>query len=143
MTRFDLTFRSTESKFRAIIVRVELGVYTPPTRYTITMAIGSAVRSVRYESSVGDISMDVEQTPSAPSIIKRQTVAIVQDDQEVDDAEYANGDEYGYDYPEETKAVKKTRNDDTPFNRALPVAELPDDFEGEALDGATFLALSK
>jgi hypothetical protein len=107
------------------------------------MAIGSAVRSVRYERSVGDISMDVDQPPSAPSVTKQQAVAIVQEVQEVDGAGRANGDDEEYDYPEETKAVKKTRNDDTPFNRALPVAELPDDFDGEALDGATFLALSK
>jgi hypothetical protein len=101
------------------------------------MAIGSAVRSVRYERSVGDISMDVDQPPSAPSVTKQQAVAIVQEVQEVDGAGRANGDD------EETKAVNNTPNDDTPFNRALPVAELPDDFDGEALDGATFLALSK
>jgi hypothetical protein len=106
------------------------------------MAIGSAVRSVRYERSVGDISMDVDQPPSAPSVTKQQPVAIVQEVKE-DDAGRANGDDEEYDYPEDTKAVKKTRNDDTPFNRALPVADLPDDFDGEALDGATFLALSK
>jgi hypothetical protein len=104
------------------------------------MAIGSAVRSVRYEKSVGDIDMDVDHTFT---VAKQQVIAHVHEDQEEDDAEHVNGDEDGYDYPEETKAVKKTRNDDTPFNRALPVAELPDDFDGEALDGATFLALSK
>ena len=103
------------------------------------MAIGSAVRSVRYEKSVGDISMDVDHF----TVAKEQVIAHVQEDQEEGDAGHVNGDEDGYDYPEETKAVKKTRTDDTPFNRALPVAELPDDFDGEALDGATFLALSK
>jgi hypothetical protein len=104
------------------------------------MAIGSAVRSVRYESSVGDISMDLDHIVN---VAKQQVIAHVQEDQVEDNAEHANEDEDGYDYPEEPKPTKKTRNDDTPFNRALPVAELPDDFDGEALDGATFLALSK
>jgi len=107
------------------------------------MAIGSAIRSVRYESSVGDVSMDIDQ---AATVTKHQVTAVVQEKQPEDDAEHANADEDGYDYNEEPKGTKKTRkeaNDDIPFNRALPVAELPDDFDGEALDGATFLALAK
>ena len=107
------------------------------------MAIGSAVRSVRYESSVGDVSMDVDQ---AATVTKQQRIAVVQERRSEDDTEHDNGDADGYDYNEEPKGTKKTRkeaNDDVPFNRALPVAELPDDFDGEALDGATFLALAK
>lgn len=63
-----------------------------------------------------------------------------------DDDGHGHGDDDEYDYPEEVQETKKSRKevkDDVPFNRALPVAELPDDFDGEALDGATFLALSK
>lgn len=30
-----------------------------------------------------------------------------------------------------------------PFGQALPVADLPDDFDGEVLDGATYLAVAK
>ena len=107
------------------------------------MAIGSAVRSVRYESSVGDVSMDVDQ---AATVTKQQIIAVVQERRSEDDTEHDNGDEDGYDHDEQPKGTKKTRkeaNDDVPFNRALPVAELPDDFDGEALDGATFLALAK
>jgi len=87
--------------------------------------------------------MDIDQ---AAAVTKRQITAVVQETQSEDDAEHDNGDEDGYDYTEEPKSTKKTRkeaNDDVPFNRALPVAELPDDFDGEALDGATFLALAK
>ena len=94
---------------------------------------------MRYESSVGDISMDVDQ---APTVAKPQITGHVLERPEEDDAEHANGDNEQYDYPEETRGTKK-KNDDAPFNRALPVAELPDDFDGEALDGATFLALAK
>jgi predicted 2-oxoglutarate/Fe(II)-dependent dioxygenase YbiX len=81
-----------------------------------------------------------------PAVIKQHPIAHVQDRQEVDEAEDVDGDDEQYDQPEEPKRTKKTRkelNDDVPFNRALPVAELPDDFDGEALDGATFLALAK
>ena len=84
--------------------------------------------------------MDLDHTVT---VAKQQVIAHVQQDQQEDDAGHVNGDEDGYDYPEEPKPTRKIRNDDTPFNRALPVAELPDDFDGEALDGATFLALSK
>ena len=87
--------------------------------------------------------MDVDQ---AATVTKQQTIAVVQERRSEDDTEHANGDEDEYDYNEEPKGPKKTRkeaNDDVPFNRALPVAELPDDFDGEALDGATFLALAK
>jgi hypothetical protein len=107
------------------------------------MAIGSAVRSVRYESSVGDVSMDLDHIPA---VIKQHPIAHAQERQEVDNTEDANGDNEQYDPPEEPKRTKKSRkdtNDDVPFNRALPVAELPDGFDGEALDGATFLALAK
>ena len=98
---------------------------------------------MRYERSVGEISMDVDQ---APTVAKPRITGHVQERPEEDDAEHANGDNEQYDYPEETRGTKKPRKekiDDAPFNRALPVAELPDDFDGEALDGATFLALSK
>ena len=87
--------------------------------------------------------MDVDQ---APTVAKPRITGHVQERPEEDDAEHANGDDEQYDYSEETQRTKKPRkekNDDAPFNRALPVAELPDDFDGEALDGATFLALSK
>jgi hypothetical protein len=107
---------------------------------TIIMAIGSAVRSIRFENSVGDVSMDLDH---ASTSVEREAVADEQyeyEDIEEDDAVADNDQE------EEVQGRKKSRRearDDVPFNRALPVAELPDDFDGEALDGATFLALAK
>jgi len=44
----------------------------------------------------------------------------------------------------EAEAENQDARDDIkrPGGQALPVAELPDDFEGEAQDGATYLALA-
>jgi len=143
MTRFAFDFSVDGIKISGDHRQRSVRCNAPPTRYTITMAIGSAVRSVRYESSVGDVSMDVDQ---AATVTKQQIIAVVQGRRSEDDTEHDNGDEDGYDHDEQPKRTKKTRkeaNDDVPFNRALPVAELPDDFDGEALDGATFLALAK
>lgn len=62
-------------------------------------------------------------------------------DDEVDWSE----DDYADGHDDAPASQNKDRNnkDKVPFNRVLPVAELPDDFDGEVLDGATFLALSK
>lgn len=132
----------TESKFRAIIVTNLSERSRLQLRITIiTMAIGSAVRSVRYESSVGEEAMVVDQRPMA---VDQEATGIQQRHAEDGAGQVADDDEY--EYPEEVQAPGKSRKDatdDVPFNRALPVAELPDDFDGETLDGATFLALSK
>jgi len=92
-----------------------------------------------------DVSMEVD---SGATTVEQQTVA--DDDYEYEDIEEnAHGHANGVEGDHQGKAGRKTRkshkegHDDVPFNRALPVAELPDDFDGEALDGATFLALSK
>jgi hypothetical protein len=102
------------------------------------MAIGSAVRSVRFENSVGQESMDIDPA----SVVIEQEPAVEAEAEAYDDDEDWEEDEYDDDgqTPQgEDGSIKKK----VPFNRVLPVAELPDDFDGEVLDGATFLALSK
>lgn len=61
------------------------------------------------------------------------------DEDDWDEDDYADGHEDG---PASQDRDRNNKNK-VPFNRVLPVAELPDDFDGEVLDGATFLALSK
>lgn len=67
------------------------------------------------------------------------------DDLDDDDEDDWDEDDYADGHDDGSASQNKDRNskDKVPFNRVLPVAELPDDFDGEVLDGATFLALSK
>jgi hypothetical protein len=112
------------------------------------MAVGSAVRSVRWENSAGEESVEMGHAAIAVDDGMEES----DDDDDEDDIEWEDEDGDGIieDMPEEEVAAPKSRKarnkkfvKEIPTNRVLPVAELPDDFEGEAMDGATFLALSK
>jgi hypothetical protein len=39
--------------------------------------------------------------------------------------------------------MRRTEQERRPYAQALPIADLPEGFEGEAEDGATYLALAK
>jgi hypothetical protein len=111
------------------------------------MAVGSAVRSVRWENSAGEESMEMVQAAIA---VDEDMDDSDEDDENDFEWEDEDGDGVIEDMPEEEVVASKSRKarnkksvKEIPTNRVLPVAELPDDFEGEAMDGATFLALSK
>jgi hypothetical protein len=79
--------------------------------------------------------MDIDHA----SVVMDQEPAV---EAEADDDEDWEEDEYDEEglAPQDGEGSTKKK---VPFNRVLPVAELPEDFDGEVLDGATFLALSK
>lgn len=115
----------------------------------------SAVRSIRYETSV--LPAEEEDDYEEDEEEEEEEEYEEGDDMEVDDTgvDEEVEDEEEEDEEEEEEGSSRPRRKDNsnykgkkkeeriPFARVLPVADLPDDFDGEVLDGSTFLAMSK
>jgi hypothetical protein len=108
------------------------------------MAVGSAVKTIRWENSEGQVEQEMEMEMDSSSEEIEEGDDEYDDENEEGEGYYDDDEdaEISYTKPLEQKQRQKQR---VPGNRVLPVAELPDDYDysGEVLDGATFLALSK
>ena len=114
----------------------------------------SAIKTIRWEvqpvyqdqdEEDGDMDLDSEDFEEEEEVEEEEYEGY--EHEEGAGAGEGDDDEEGYDVP----YLDQQRDPDNsgytkkriPATRVLPVADLPDDFEGEATDGATFLALAK
>lgn len=95
----------------------------------------SAIKTIRWEvPATFDDGEEGEE-------MELDTEEEYEDEDEDEDEEDA---EDGYEESRSrSSASRSTSKPRVPGARVLPVADLPDDFEGEAMDGATYLALAK
>lgn len=113
------------------------------------MAIGSAIKTIRWERPEGEESTEVEMEMDSSDDDDSQEAAEEVHDGEGDYVEAEEEDpEAEYDQSYSRRTLKSARRQadrgEGLAGQALPVAELPEDFDynGEVQDGATFLALS-
>jgi hypothetical protein len=113
------------------------------------MAIGSAIKTIRWERPEGEESTEVEMDMDSSDDDDPQEAVDDGNDGEGNILEAEEEDpeaEYDQSYSRRTVKSAKRQADrgEGLAGQALPVAELPEDFDynGEVQDGATFLALS-
>lgn len=107
----------------------------------------SAIKTVRYEAPAIYDEGDFDESSEYES----EDYEEEEEEVEVEEAQQAGQDgedgdvEYEVPYLDQQRQElgDELRKKKIPHTRVLPVADLPDDFEGEAFDGATYLALAK
>ena len=123
-------------------------IHHPEGRHREVM---SAIKTVRYEAPAIYEEGDYDESSEYESEEYEEEEEVVEVEVEEVQAQQAGQEgedmdvEYEVPYLDQQRQEPgdEPREKKIPASRVLPVADLPDDFEGEALDGATYLALAK